>query len=109
MKVATTAQLLRLISTNEARGYNRGVDENFLRELDSNGLHVLTVLMWHEHKDGQSCEPHYRIMVYAKLRDRDTPERVFLDVDINEYDSLPDGEIFTTIASLKKIEDDLVN
>ena len=77
-----TGGLKRHNDLSIAQGYNRYFCDRFFRDADPRGVHIISVLMIHEHAQMRPVEPHYRCMVLAKIRRRMEPVLVFLDLPI---------------------------
>ena len=67
--------------------YNRALTDEFIAKLDPDGVHLVTMVMPHEHAQGVRVEPHYRCQVFAKTIDRDAdhPAEVWLDISDGDY------------------------
>lgn len=91
-KVVTTEVLKHLAQKAEKQGYNRQVTDEFLRDLDPDGFHIVSQVLLHEHAAGVQVAPHARCSVLAKAQGQDEPVEVFLDIPIDLFDLLPDAQ-----------------
>lgn len=90
-KVATTDQLKHLNEIAERKGYNRQLNPDFIEnELDPGGIHVCSFKMLHEHAGGKPVEPHLRTRWLLKLKGNAKPVAGMLDVDLDQYEDLPE-------------------
>jgi hypothetical protein len=83
-KVVTTPQLLAVNANSEKHGYNRLLPASVIDKLDPNGFHVVKVHF--VHGDVQ-C---FRCLVHTKIKDHEEPVEGPLDINIEEYNKLPD-------------------
>jgi hypothetical protein len=86
MKVLTTELLVAANVTAVKRNYNRSLTQEFLKTLDPDGLHLIRFAM--PHNDGEE----FRCEILCKQEDTIEPAAVFLDVDPDLFDRLPDHE-----------------
>lgn len=97
-RVITTPVLKRLNTKAIANDYNRAISDAAIRRLDPDGFHVLSVALLHEHAGGVKVDPHYRCQVLMKMKGQKDPEVVYLDVEIDTYNSLPTPEQARTLV-----------
>jgi hypothetical protein len=64
---------------------NRQVHERIIQELDPHGVNILLHKILHNHSQGIKVDPHWRIFVLVKLKDREAPVNINLDVDMDLY------------------------
>lgn len=90
MKVANTKTVESLIDCSQK--YNRYIPRGVKKDLDPEGRHVFSVILVHEHIAGKLVEPHYRCSAFLKMKDADEPAHFYVDMSIDDYDSLMDHE-----------------
>lgn len=88
-KVFDTETLAKANRMAIERHYNRSLTDEFFEKADPKGIHVIHISMIHEHAEGKPVAPHMRCGIYAKLLDKMEPTEVWLDVDMDTYESLP--------------------
>lgn len=71
------------------RKYNRRLTSEELGAIDPEGIHLAWVMLLHEHAQGVAVPVHYRCQVMLKLREREEPYEMLLDLDIDFFKSLP--------------------
>lgn len=100
MKIANTRQMLEINQHAADDGYNQYVDPKMLSEIiDPDGLHVLTDVMVHEHKQGVLVDPHLRCIVMIKARGTTQPYQALLDVEFDAFNALPGQEEVTDLQA----------
>lgn len=93
IKRANTTTLWRLNEASIKKDYNRNLSDEFFVHADPDGTHILSVLLVHEHAQMRPVPPHYRCMVWAKMKGKTTPTNVILDIPINLFNSLTDARV----------------
>jgi hypothetical protein len=91
-KVANTQQIVELNNTARERGYNRTLDDEFIKQLEPQGWHMCDFELLHEFKAGEPTEPHIRgrwLFRKSDMATSDEPTFAFIDMDIDQYTSLP--------------------
>lgn len=99
-KVCSTPMLRKINQHSVEMDYNRCLQQDVLdEELDPVGLHIISPIMIHEHRNGVVVDPHLRAWVYMKIKDQEEPERVILDMEMGAYDKLTSVEQFKVMAA----------
>ena len=95
-KIVNTPVLLDMFDRARKFGFNR---QGPLREitLDSNGLHVLTLVLYGHNMDSAQIF-HHRVRVLAKEEGFSAPVEFLLDVEDTYWDRIPDAE--TVMAAM---------
>lgn len=89
MRIINTRELIE-INNYAVANYNRCLDPALLAErVDPEGLHVLTLMMIHEHSAGVLVDPHFRCLALIKLRGEVLPQEAALDIEMDTYQALP--------------------
>ena len=69
MLLATTSQLSGLLRDAARQEFNRAFTtqevERFVDKLDPKGVHVVSIILLHEHKNGLKVPAHYRVWLLA--------------------------------------------
>ena len=98
MKIANTRELIEINNHALDGGFNQCFDRELLaRDADPDGLHIINMVLVHEHKAGVLVDPHLRCMAWVKMRGRAVPWQGLLDVEIDTYNALPGQEEYATI------------
>lgn len=88
-RCANTIDMLTLYSTARTLDLNRNLEPATVAALDLQGVHVLTmVLVDHRAAASRQLPLHHRTSTLLKLRDRDKPFVVFLDVTDEQWRKL---------------------
>lgn len=82
-----TSNLVRIVQAGIAEGFNRTILPDWCEFLDPKGEHVVTFAMMHEHKGGQSTDPHMRVALLTKVLDQDEPVEILLDMSMEDFDT----------------------
>lgn len=82
-----TENLTRIMQAGREEEYNRTVAEDWQEFLDPKGEHVVSFAMVHEHKGGQSTDPHMRVMLLTKVLDSEDPVEIMLDMSMADFDT----------------------
>lgn len=91
-KVANTDMLIDANRIAVGRRYNRTLSSKGLDALDNDGLHVLQLLMVHEHAQGKAVDPHMRVMAFLKVKEVEKPQQVILDIPMRSWNDWPTAE-----------------
>ncbi len=91
IKIASTKALAQLNILSVAKGYNRNLSDQFFLDADPKGIHVLSVLMIHEHAEMRPVPLHFRCMVLAKMQGKRTPTPVILDIPMQSFHALQEA------------------
>ena len=84
--IMDTPTLIRANENAVKLNQNRSVTDEFITMLDPDGTHVITFHMLHtnfEGTDGIRCH------IYCKVKGRDEPVAVWIDVTVEEFNTLP--------------------
>lgn len=75
--------------------YNRTIIPEAIDALPDDKLFPVVFTMLHEHKAGEPCEPHVRVMFAVPTPGNDTGlmDRMLLDMDTAFFDMLPEVEV----------------
>jgi len=110
-RCANTIDMLTLYSTARTLDLNRNLEPATVAALDLQGVHVLTlVLLDHRAAASRRLPLHHRTSTLLKLRDRDKPFAVFLDVTDEQWRKLLTLEetktlpTYDTVATGKPLE-----
>lgn len=114
VRACNTTTLLELCKAADDYEFNRRAEtEKLGKVVDPDGLHVLSCdppygLMYHKASFGPRKEPiwpdHHRCLVYVKAKDASEPIALYLDVEVNKYESL-----MTADQLLKRLDDPVAN
>jgi hypothetical protein len=91
-KYIDTGNLEDINRKSTTKGYNRTISTDGLNALDPKGWHIIQATMLHEHAAGVKVNPHIRAWMMLKLKDRDQPALAFLDMSMEDFDSIPEME-----------------
>jgi hypothetical protein len=91
-----TPNLVRIMQAGRAEEFNRTVGEDYENTLDPKGEHVVSFAMVHEHKGGQSVDPHMRVALLTKMEGTEEPSEVLMDMSMADYDSFTVSELTVT-------------
>lgn len=89
IKVINTATLRLLNKISVSFGLNRNLADRFFKAVDPDGKHVVSVLMVHEHAMMRRVEPHYRLLLMARMKGQSHPYVQPIDVPIITWELLP--------------------
>jgi hypothetical protein len=91
LKVCNTKDLVNLCRRASRNGFNRQLDEAFIKGVDPQGLHLVTVALPFHNMDS-AVIPHHRCTLYLKVKGSTEPlEGLLLDVAVKDFDSLQDA------------------
>ena len=86
-KITNTSGFLSMAKAGAKMGYNRQVNlETLTPVIDPEGMHVESYRMLHEHKEGVSCEPHFRSLWMVKIVGQKAPVTLIMDTTIEAYE-----------------------
>ena len=68
---------------------DRNLADQFFRQVDPAGCHLVRVFMVHEYAMMRPVAPHYRVVLYAKMRGQTNPYVQPLDIPLTTWDALP--------------------
>lgn len=81
----TRKHFKEIVKNGEQWDFNRQLSTDIIRDLPTNPncLYPINLYQWHEHRRGEWCEPHVRLVV-------DTPNNTaIVDVPMGYFESLP--------------------
>lgn len=87
IRYTDTPNLLRIVKAGRIENYNRQLDEEADKMFDPQGRHVVTYCMIHEHKAGERVAPHMRAMMLTKVKGKDEPQEITLDMSMEDFDT----------------------
>lgn len=90
-KVINTTTLENLQDAAIEAGYNRTLGGIDIDDVDPDGFHILTSVMFHSHAAGLKVDPHHRCSVLVKMTDQHDPVESFIDVSFEDFDNLLDA------------------
>lgn len=90
-KIITAGQLKTAIKTGALYGFNRQIQPEFIKQLDTEGFNVVSVILpFHNGRDQQT--PHHRCTVLAKVKNSDEPVELVIDIADSEYNTYTDAD-----------------
>jgi hypothetical protein len=90
-KIITSSQLKTAIRTGSLYGFNRQINPDFSKQIDSDGFHVVSVILpFHNGRDLET--PHHRCSVLAKVKNTDEPVELVIDIAESEYNTFTDAD-----------------
>jgi len=109
MYKSTTLNLFKLNDISKEKKFNRTIPEVVLKKLDLSGWHIIKIVMEHHHRAGEPCEPHWRCMVWMKVKNTTKPITIIADMDINGLSryaqDISDDEMMLLSNSQKAIDE----
>lgn len=92
MKVCNTDDLAYLIHAAKRHNLNRQASVGFIKELDPNGNHVLSLMLYGHNMDVPGTLLHHRVQVLCKVKGEIMPMTLMLDVLDSDWGRLPSVE-----------------
>ena len=94
-KIITASQLKTAIKTGSLYGFNRQINPDFSKQIDTEGFNVVTVILpYHNGRDQET--PHHRCSVLAKVKNTDEPIELVIDIAESEYNTFTDADYVTS-------------
>lgn len=88
-RCANTADMLTMYNTARKLDLNRNLEPATVAALDTQGVHVLTmILVDHQADSSRQLPTHHRTSTLLKIRDSGKPLAVFLDVTDEQWQRL---------------------
>jgi hypothetical protein len=87
MKVIAAKELEIINNKSVTYQFNRTLTQEFINQLDPEGLNVVNIVIWGHNMDFADIL-HHRCLILAKVQDSKEPVEVFLDIEARTYETL---------------------
>lgn len=90
-KIINGKQLKAAIREGADIGFNRQVDVGFIKNIDPEGFHVVSVALPFHNGLGQET-PHHRCIVLVKVKQKDEAVELVFDIAESTYNTYTDAD-----------------